>query len=165
MFTSPSGINNDLNSNVYEVKNLQMFIFFILFPQQLLTPFKQWPSLFRVQSSALREGGREAKDPFHSSFGAELRQKSQAKETYLQPSLGGPPNWMWCSATSKCASNKNCHRVVGGKVPFKTFTKYCSSGPLPLCSGPRSTLDVASLPRPVMNSFILSFAGMLGFWS
>lgn len=58
---------------MYGVKNLQMFIFLILFPQWLLTPFRQRLSLFRVQSLALREGGMEAEDRLHSSFGAELR--------------------------------------------------------------------------------------------
>lgn len=68
---------------MYGVKNLQMFFFVCLFPQWLLTPFRQRLSLFRVQSLALREGGLEAKDPLHRSFGAELRQKSQARESCL----------------------------------------------------------------------------------
>lgn len=46
---------------------------FLLFPSSGESPFRQRLSLFRVQSLALREGGMEAEDRLHSSFGAELR--------------------------------------------------------------------------------------------
>lgn len=67
------------------------------------------------------------------------------------PSLCGPPNWMWRSANT-CQQRK----LPQTCSLFETFTKIADYALLPLCSSPRNILDVASLPRQVINSFVLT---------
>lgn len=142
----------------------------------MVTPFRQSPSLFRVQSLALRETGMGRKDPSQSSLGwiSHCQIQTQIRQKRLQSVAGvasvcGPTNWSDVLPNPSAPAARTSMDLQVGRFLFEMYQKLFMIKSyvirqvrflmpfLPLMPQPqRYTLDISSLPMQVINCFIFT---------